>query len=84
MAEEATGGCFVHSSAAYILIVLALADGADLWICGLWVHEYHSAYAGVRKHCITFGQLDAEALAAACAAVTMMTMLMMTMLVMTM
>ena len=61
MAEEATGGFFVHSSACSVAIVLSLADVSDLWIASFRVHENQSAYACVRCHGIAVCQFDAEA-----------------------
>ena len=61
MAEEATGGFFVHSSACSVAIVLSLADVSDLWIASFRVHENQSAYACVWCHGIAVCQFDAEA-----------------------
>ena len=61
MAEEAAGGFFVHSSAGLVVVVLGLADVADLRISCLGVHEDESTDACVRCHGIAVCQLDAEA-----------------------
>ena len=60
VAEETAALFFVHASAVGVLVVLLLADATDFVIPGLRVHEYESAYAGLRYHGVAFGQLDSD------------------------
>ena len=80
VAEEAAGGLVVHSSAGLVVVVMGLADVADLRISCLGVHEDQSADACVRSHGIAVGQLDSETLTAAAALVVAMVMLVVTLI----
>ena len=63
MTEETASSIGIHASTCHIALILLPADISDFRISSLRMHEYKSADACVRCHCIAFCHLDTKSAA---------------------